>query len=732
MSFPPQLGRRSPHPERRPPSSSGVHGREEEAEEASEECDSLVGEEEAAAQSWGRAPLSLADHLCRWPLLAAPLLGVGLLLLLLLLSGRGTEWAPVVLLPSGSARSPLQSDSRGYVAVMYSGSPRAFSRVFRSHLVNLFAGSPYSVHVYVHTFAAEFRAATGAHPRYHSINDTLRYFDSFINLDGQRVRLMDDCLQGFELDRSSLDDIRRLYGRQLRYVLEHGAWRHEQPADFEAATLLAMLHSQWRANELRRAYMHRTGVEYRWVLRMRMDLLLRTNVWDAVFDRSPLEPLLAEHHQLRGAGAEAVRARPDRRAPARRGVPRARQSFRVSAAQRTARLPPPRLERPVGAVQLHRPRRLRCPPAHERHPGPVRGGAQLHVGCGDEPSPGARAPLHPRPAQRPPLLLRRARPSTGGCGGQGRGCGAPPSRRLRAALHLHSVDSVRPGHVRHRRLPRGLPRSAPAGGAGDDGHPPPPYRSGRRLPARPTVGRRSAPSSPPSPAARTCRGPPPSAPTPRWSARTRSRRRCRRRCCRCTCRRRETSLQTRSRLTSPSTTRPSTRTWRCPARGRRPRRCRAHWRWTPTHTTAFPSSPPPATLWWWAATFSRPRAGRRRRWSPTARSCGSDDDGRAPSADLLRASRVRPVHLLSDVGVLPPPSPALAQVGHSCVTVRAEVRRGARHPKRVVAVARRDGPAVAAWQRKGPSERERSCTEAGDTEARKSGALREEEKSGEG
>ena len=184
---------------------------------------------------------------------------------------------------------------------MYSGSPRAFSRVFRSHLVNLLASSPYTVHLYFHTFAAEFRWSSGAEAgHYHSINDTLRYYDSFINLDGQRVDLMTDCLQAFGLDHSTLDDIRLQYAEQLAYVIDGGAWSYgnDQPKDFEAAVLLGMLHSQWAANELRHAVMRRTGVEYRWVLRMHMDMLLRTNVWDAVFDRTPYDPLLSDHVSL--------------------------------------------------------------------------------------------------------------------------------------------------------------------------------------------------------------------------------------------------------------------------------------------------------------------------------------------------------------------------------------------------------------------------------------------------
>ena len=264
------------------------------AEEVVGENVLLLGTKAASAQ-----PRSLY-HTAVLALLAlsalSALLG-SLLLLWPLLRSREAEWvAPLVSLVV-PLPPPLQSDARGFVAVMYSGSPRAFSRVFRSHLVNLFASSPYTMHVFVHTFATEFRAANAHDRRYWSINDTLSYFDAYTNVDGQRVQLMTDCLQGFELDHSSLEDIRRTYAAQLAFALQSGAWEYGSPG-FEAATLLGMLHSQSKANDLRHAYSQRTGVEYRWVLRMRMDVILRSNVWDSVFDRDVFDPLLAEHAAL--------------------------------------------------------------------------------------------------------------------------------------------------------------------------------------------------------------------------------------------------------------------------------------------------------------------------------------------------------------------------------------------------------------------------------------------------
>ena len=51
----------------------------------------------------------------------------------------------------------LKSDKRGYIALVYSGTVRSFSANFESHIVNLMAGCPYTVHLFLHTIKNDNR-----------------------------------------------------------------------------------------------------------------------------------------------------------------------------------------------------------------------------------------------------------------------------------------------------------------------------------------------------------------------------------------------------------------------------------------------------------------------------------------------------------------------------------------------------------------------------------------------
>jgi len=85
----------------------------------------------------------------------------------------------------------LISDKRGYVALMYSGTARSFSANFQSHIFNLMAGCPYTVHLFFHTYIHDSRFPDEFVPleyrNYRSINATLEYLEGYTNIDGQQV-----------------------------------------------------------------------------------------------------------------------------------------------------------------------------------------------------------------------------------------------------------------------------------------------------------------------------------------------------------------------------------------------------------------------------------------------------------------------------------------------------------------------------------------------------------------
>lgn len=127
-------------------------------------------------------------------------------------------------------RGRLRSGKRGHIAVMYTGSARAFSSNFRSHIANVFAGCPYTVHLFVHSWAKDLRFGlegvtqtdaifteklrNGSHaadrtihvpsssPHYstfssfRSINSTLDYMVGWRNLDGELV-CAHEAVKGF-------------------------------------------------------------------------------------------------------------------------------------------------------------------------------------------------------------------------------------------------------------------------------------------------------------------------------------------------------------------------------------------------------------------------------------------------------------------------------------------------------------------------------------------------------
>ena len=104
-----------------------------------------------------------------------------------------------------SRAEPLRSSSRGYIAVLYSGTVRTFSVAFQSRLLNLLAPSPYTVHLvaYYGSGRGDWKTPSVEHDRvalYRGFNATLRYHAGYTNLDGLYVSLWHNCLQWQQMD----------------------------------------------------------------------------------------------------------------------------------------------------------------------------------------------------------------------------------------------------------------------------------------------------------------------------------------------------------------------------------------------------------------------------------------------------------------------------------------------------------------------------------------------------
>ena len=193
--------------------------------------------------------------------------------------------------PSAAERrsGPLVSSSRGYVAVMYSGTVRTFSVAFHSHLVNLFAPSPYTVHIFAHygSGRGDWKTPGVEHDHialYHAFNATLRYYDGYTNLDNQYVRLVDDCLKWSKVDDAvDMESSAKFnYTEALRLIGD----RYDMNSI--PTSIVGALDSQRQVNQARLDYERASGIKYAWALRMRMDHVMKSNVWEDVFDVQPL------------------------------------------------------------------------------------------------------------------------------------------------------------------------------------------------------------------------------------------------------------------------------------------------------------------------------------------------------------------------------------------------------------------------------------------------------------
>ena len=190
--------------------------------------------------------------------------------------------------PSPSPRT-LKSSRRGYIAVMYSGTVRSFSVAFHSHLVNLFAPSPYTVHIFAHytTGRGDWKTPSVEHEHvevYHSFNTTLSYWGGYTNLDGEEVSLMDDCLVWSTVN----DEVPMESSERFNYTEAVRLIGDRYDINSRPMSLVGALDSQRQVNQARLDYERAHNVKYAWVLRMRMDHVMKSNIWEDVFDIQPV------------------------------------------------------------------------------------------------------------------------------------------------------------------------------------------------------------------------------------------------------------------------------------------------------------------------------------------------------------------------------------------------------------------------------------------------------------
>jgi hypothetical protein len=229
----------------------------------------------------------------------------------------------------GPLNQPLKSDKRGYIALMYTGSARAFSHNFRSHILNLMAQSPYTVHIYLHSWAKDLRfllddktpldrtfteklqrgsdpkertvrvsdgnAPYGTFASFRSINATMDYFSGYRNLDNELV-CIHPSIKGFMIEDMSIEESEARYKEHQQHIVSRGSRLHL--GDDYGWRLFAMIYSQEQADRMRDEYAKANGIEYLWVTRLRTDSMIRTNLWETVFHQQPLDANDEEHVKL--------------------------------------------------------------------------------------------------------------------------------------------------------------------------------------------------------------------------------------------------------------------------------------------------------------------------------------------------------------------------------------------------------------------------------------------------
>ncbi|CAF1137926.1 unnamed protein product [Adineta ricciae] len=177
--------------------------------------------------------------------------------------------------------SKFKSDKRGYVALLYSGTARSFSANFESHIINLMAGCPYTVHLFLHTYTndnyLQQQLNNSEYANYLSVNSTLAYFKGYTNLDNQRV-LFRHAVKANVFEYVPPETLRQIYKDTYDISIKRF------PSHPPVPGVYYMWHSQRRSEELRQKYMNETKIVYKWTFRMRHDGVYYTNWWQRAFN----------------------------------------------------------------------------------------------------------------------------------------------------------------------------------------------------------------------------------------------------------------------------------------------------------------------------------------------------------------------------------------------------------------------------------------------------------------
>ena len=186
----------------------------------------------------------------------------------------------------------LKSDKRGYIALVYSSTARSFSVNFESHIVNLMAGCPYTVHLFLHTIKNDNRFVerliNSSHDNYLSVNATLHFFKGYINLDNERV-FFHDAITSKVFEYIPLEVLRKTYRNTFDIAVKRF------PGHPPIPNVYYMWHSQRRGEELRQQYITATGIRYKWTFRVRYDAVFYTNWWQRAFTVKVYNPLDPTH-----------------------------------------------------------------------------------------------------------------------------------------------------------------------------------------------------------------------------------------------------------------------------------------------------------------------------------------------------------------------------------------------------------------------------------------------------
>lgn len=201
---------------------------------------------------------------------------------------------------TNSNRNNFKSSQRGYIAILYSGTVRTFTVTFQSHLLNLLIPSPYTVHIFVHASTGRFDLKTPAaehdHTKlYRGFNSTIEYYNGYYNIDNEYVSLQDDVLQYVEINDNMLDmniDKHFNYTEIFRLI----GTNHDKNSI--PKSVAGQLDSLRRANQARLNYERTNNIKYHWIIRLRMDHIMKTNIWEDLFSIEPLNHSSPYHRKL--------------------------------------------------------------------------------------------------------------------------------------------------------------------------------------------------------------------------------------------------------------------------------------------------------------------------------------------------------------------------------------------------------------------------------------------------